>query len=96
MTATKLCRECGETQPLSNFHNSVRNKDGKQSYCKACASASKDVGHRFDGVAPRDPNVVPPITITNASQRTAYTPEADRTYYRNGGNKHIKSRGTGT
>lgn len=38
------------------------------------------------------PNVTPPITHTNASTRVAYVHD-DNTYYRNDGNKHIKSIG---
>jgi 5-methylcytosine-specific restriction endonuclease McrA len=33
----KLCRKCGETKPLDDFHRHSQRADGKQSHCKACA-----------------------------------------------------------
>lgn len=32
----KLCRKCGETKPLDQFHNDKATKDGKGSACKVC------------------------------------------------------------
>jgi|688.fasta_scaffold1186193_2 hypothetical protein len=32
----KLCRTCDQSKPLDSFHNSKREKDGKQSCCKEC------------------------------------------------------------
>lgn len=34
----KHCRKCGETKSLEAFSCSSRNRDGRQSSCKACAS----------------------------------------------------------
>ena len=36
----RLCARCGESKPLSMFHRAPRMRDGLQSWCKACASAS--------------------------------------------------------
>lgn len=32
----KLCRICGETKPLDQFHNDKSKKDGKKTLCKPC------------------------------------------------------------
>ena len=32
----KLCRDCGMTRPMNDFHLCRRNCDGKQHYCKTC------------------------------------------------------------
>jgi len=32
----KLCRRCGETKPLSEFHKDKQAKDGHYGYCKGC------------------------------------------------------------
>lgn len=34
--AMKFCPLCKTTKPLEEFHRSSKNKDGRQSYCKAC------------------------------------------------------------
>lgn len=33
---TKLCRKCGETKPLEDFHKDRKSKDGHCFYCKEC------------------------------------------------------------
>ena len=38
MDGMKLCRRCGEVKPLDEFHNKWSSKDGKSTYCKACAN----------------------------------------------------------
>jgi len=35
----KLCKKCGETKPLENFHNDRASKDGKCNSCKSCKNA---------------------------------------------------------
>ena len=32
----KTCIKCGESKPLSDFHNLAKGKQGKHSYCKEC------------------------------------------------------------
>lgn len=34
---TKICRICHKELPLSDFYNSAKTKDGKQTYCKVCS-----------------------------------------------------------
>jgi len=36
----KLCGRCGHTKPLEDFPRTSRNKDGRGSRCKPCASAA--------------------------------------------------------
>lgn len=45
-TATmKRCSKCGETKPLSEFHQRKKSKDGRQAVCKVCTRVY-DVEHR--------------------------------------------------
>lgn len=32
----KVCRQCDQEQPLSNFYKEKRNKDGLKHFCKSC------------------------------------------------------------
>ena len=36
--STKVCAKCGEEKPTSEYGKHPRNKDGLQSYCKACSN----------------------------------------------------------
>ncbi len=36
----KTCTKCGETKPLSEFHNNKGHKDGKRYWCKVCHKSS--------------------------------------------------------
>lgn len=38
--ATKQCRRCGETNPLTAFHRDASSPDGHKRWCKACANAA--------------------------------------------------------
>ena len=38
----KTCSKCRESKELSEFHNSKKQKDGKNNYCKACANADNN------------------------------------------------------
>lgn len=33
---TKVCRKCGKTLPISDFHKNKKSSDGLHSYCKEC------------------------------------------------------------
>lgn len=35
---TKVCTQCGEDRPLSEYHRNRRNPDGHQYECKPCAN----------------------------------------------------------
>jgi hypothetical protein len=35
----KTCARCHQTKPLEQFSRYARTSDGKQSYCKPCASS---------------------------------------------------------
>jgi hypothetical protein len=37
----KICAKCGRNRPMSLFHRSRINKDGRASYCKLCRSKLK-------------------------------------------------------
>lgn len=36
----KVCSKCKERKPLAAFHRHSKNKDGHQSYCKACSNVA--------------------------------------------------------
>lgn len=38
----KRCAKCGETKELSDFYRQAKSRDGKGSYCKACAAAAQE------------------------------------------------------
>lgn len=40
VTATKVCKRCGQVLPLSHFGHHFRSADGYKSICKSCQSAS--------------------------------------------------------
>ena len=40
MSDRKTCACCGETKPVTEFYLSAKAKDGRQSYCKSCATKS--------------------------------------------------------
>lgn len=42
---TKICRECHNFKPLSDFGNRTQSKDGKMIYCKLCASIINKVSY---------------------------------------------------
>lgn len=35
----KLCRSCGKSKPLEEFHDDKNTKDGKHVFCKTCRNA---------------------------------------------------------
>lgn len=82
-TAVRCCAGCKQTLPLIMFGKDKSRKDGLASRCKPCNRAPHDKQER-------NPLLVPPREI-NIMQGT-YVPPRD-TYYRNDGNKHIKSLG---
>jgi hypothetical protein len=60
---TKVCRDCGETKPLDDFHRCKTAKDGHQPYCKPCrllylrdlaaGRSLRDERRSLDGIAAR-------------------------------------------
>lgn len=38
MVETKMCPDCGETKPLTEFHKHPKTSDGANSYCKLCVN----------------------------------------------------------
>jgi hypothetical protein len=58
---TKACPGCGLTKPASDFSKSRRDKDGLQSKCKRCSSASYRVRHRKN--TSRDAIVLPDFKV---------------------------------
>lgn len=38
---TKVCSKCGENKPLSEYYKAKTNKDGLETYCKACKAAQR-------------------------------------------------------
>lgn len=44
---TKLCKKCGQTKPLTDFHSNKSKPDRRQIYCKPCMCAMvKTYTHR--------------------------------------------------
>lgn len=39
--ATKICRRCGETKPLEDFHRAASIADGRRAVCKYCVSEAR-------------------------------------------------------
>lgn len=48
MPTEKLCRGCGQTKPMDDFHRHTRNKDGRQGRCKECQTKTVLAGYRND------------------------------------------------
>ncbi len=46
----KLCKACGQTKPLDQFHNDRSKPDGKNFYCKPCMIAKQ---HEYAARPPR-------------------------------------------
>lgn len=67
----KTCCYCKTLQPLNNFHNSSRSKDGKQNRCKEC-SAELSKSYRE-----RHPEYARQYVEQNKAKRKAY----ERMYY---------------
>jgi len=44
--ANKKCSKCGETKPLSEFHQRKNSKDGHQGWCKSCAITNSVAYHK--------------------------------------------------
>lgn len=38
---TKLCKQCGEEKPVTEFHRNTAAPDGLQNYCKACKAKNR-------------------------------------------------------
>ena len=88
-TAVRCCAGCKLHLPLIMFGKDKSRKDGLASRCKPCNRAHIKGFAQYEKQE-RDPRLVPPREI-NIMQGT-YVPPRD-TYYRNDGNKHIKSLG---
>jgi hypothetical protein len=94
---TMRCRRCQQYQPVSMMLRDVRASGKHRDLCKPCANeqrqASRERIRELSACAPpkpeREPTVagprVPLVGITN--------PLEPRPYYRNEGNRHIRSRG---
>lgn len=44
----KLCKKCGELNPLDQFHNDKAKKDGKRANCKACQNSQTKAYQKSD------------------------------------------------
>ena len=40
MSERKTCACCGETKAITEFYRAAKSKDGRQSYCRTCATNS--------------------------------------------------------
>jgi hypothetical protein len=72
----KLCRRCGETKPLDEFHVMRSSSDGRQSRCRACTNTTKlrrnvDPALRLwpfvDKAGPVHPSIGTPCWVWTAS-----------------------------
>ena len=87
--AVRCCAGCKQTLPVIMFGKDKSRKDGLAARCKTCNRAHIKTFAKYEKQE-RNPLLVPPREI-NIMQGT-YVPPRD-TYYRNDGNKHIKSLG---
>lgn len=85
----RCCVGCNQTLPEHMFGKDKSRTSGFVPRCKPC-NRLHIKGYSKRPIAERDPSLVPPRQI-NVMQGT-YMPPRD-TYYRNDGNKHIKSLG---
>lgn len=83
------CKGCNQTLPVIMFGKDKSRNDGLATRCKPCNRAHIKTFAKYEKQE-RNPLLVPPREI-NIMQGT-YVPPRD-TYYRNDGNKHIKSLG---
>ena len=88
-STARCCTCCKKTLPLVAFGKDKSRKDGINARCKPCNRLHVK-GPKGYVKAERDPELVPPRQVNTMEGR--YVPAQD-TYYRNDGNKHIKSRG---
>lgn len=80
----KTCAKCGETKPLSEFHNDSRKRDGKVGVCKpcACAKATQSRQSRIEQVREYDRarQYLKPREKIKESSRKQY--QKNKPYYR--------------
>lgn len=50
MTQKKLCKDCGQTRPIDEFHRNRRSRDGLAYYCKSCANERQEASRRRRGM----------------------------------------------
>lgn len=87
---TKICTVCKQEKPLSDYSKSTRAKDGHQYRCKKCATKYRR--NPFGDYSPVSISTVASARLL-AIPKEPYQPSKDKTYYRNDGNRHIKSYG---
>ena len=87
--AVRCCAGCKLHLPLIMFGKDKSRKDGLASRCKPCNRAHIKTFAKYKKQE-RSPRLVPPREIN--IMQGVYVPPRD-TYYRNDGNKHIKSLG---
>jgi hypothetical protein len=46
-TEVKICINCDETKPLTEFYKSSKSKDGHQNMCKECQRMKDKIGKRW-------------------------------------------------
>lgn len=89
-TAEKIkCCDCQHMLPITDFGRDCSRKSGLAARCKPCNRRQiKGFGKHVPML--RDPSLVQPRQIS--VMQGQYTPPRD-VYYRNNGNKHLKSFG---
>lgn len=73
------------------FSRHKKSPDGMQYICKPCLAEWRKNPFSRDIATPPPANAVPGKLI--GIPKETYQPAKDNTYYRNDGNKHIKSKG---
>lgn len=86
----RKCCDCQKTLPEHMFGKDKSRKSGFNPRCKPCNRLHIKGYCKFDKKE-RDPTLVPPRQI-NVMKGGTYVPSRGE-FYRNDGNKHIKSRG---
>ena len=49
----KLCPQCGQTLPLTDFHRTRRRAEGLARHCRRCAAERSEAGRRAGGIKGR-------------------------------------------
>lgn len=108
MTQTKKCTTCGVTKPLTDYNASIEGKYGVRSQCRDCSREAtrkskakrKEMDRRIAELEAAARAAVPELPKEVAAPRTFNTVKdapwdgkLEPIYVRNGGNKHIQSRG---
>lgn len=96
MKTKKRCLHCGLMKLAYQYKADKRMRDGLSATCRMCPTMPLDqtpahhLAPSFKKHVPKPQGATPARTFVT---HTKYEPQKDNTYYRNDGNKHIRSHG---